>query len=266
MADLCGAIALQARPDHAALQAWHVGELVRFLGELGIPPGRVHPSYSAGGPLAALTAGRYRFDAQIPPDRLSQDAFLLAGVPEGNLICDRTRATLLSLHVHRPTPWGYRNEVHVDIGTAGRPRLIDVATVEYLLWRPQFAGAGRSRDDIVGLEPLDGGASIVGCGVERLAMVTNRLERIHDVDSLRPFYDELASALGRGWAPPTIPRGNACGCCTGSMRTWRSTPRRTSRAARTARCVRARAGARSWPGCGDRSHCASGRRRWSGFC
>jgi hypothetical protein len=201
MADLCGAIALGARPDHAALQAWHVGELVRFLGELGIPPGRVHPSYSAGGPVVALTAGRSRFDAQIPPDHLSRDAFLLAGVPAGNLICDGTRATLLSLHVHRPTPWGYRNEVHVDIGTAGRPRLIDVGTVEYLLWRPRFAGAGRRRDDIVGLEPLDGGASIAAFGVERLAMVTDRLERIHDVDGLRPFYDDLAVALGRRLGP-----------------------------------------------------------------
>jgi hypothetical protein len=201
MADVCGAIALRARPDHAALQAWHVGELVRFLGEVGIPPGRLHPSYSAGGPLATLTAGRYRFDAQIPPDHLSRDAFLQAGVPAANLICDRTRATLLSLHVHRPTPWGYRNEIHVDIGTAGRPRLIDVATVEYLLWRPRFAGAGRRREDIVGLEPLDGGASIAACGVERLAMAMDRLERVHDIDSLRPFYDDFAAALGRRLGP-----------------------------------------------------------------
>jgi hypothetical protein len=196
MADLCGAIALHQRPDYAALQAWHVGELMRFLGELGIPPERVHPSYSAGGPLEALTGGRYPFNIEIPPDHLSREAFLMAGVPERNLVGDRTRATLLSLHVHRPTPWGYRNEVHIDVGTARRPRLIDVATVEYLLWRPRFAGSRRRREDIVGLGPLEGGASIVAVGVERLAMATARLERIHDVDSLRPFYDELAAALG----------------------------------------------------------------------
>lgn len=201
MADLCGAIALRARPDYAALQAWQVGELVRFLGALGIPPGRILPSYSAGGPVAALTAGRFRFDAEIPPDRVSREAFLAAGVPDGNLVPDRTRATLLSLHLHRPTPWGYRNEIHVDVGDARAPRLVDVATVEYLLWRPRFAGTGGRREDIVGLDPLDGGASIAVCGVERLAMAAARLERVHDVDSLRSVYDALATALGRRLEP-----------------------------------------------------------------
>jgi hypothetical protein len=209
MADLCGAIALRARPDYAALQAWHVGELVRFLGELGIPPGRIHPSYSAGGLVAELTAERYRFHAEVPPDHVSREAFLLAGVPERNLVADRTRATLLSLHLHRPTPWGYRNEIHVDVGGAGRPRLVDVATVEYLLWRPRFAGPSQRRGDIVGLEPLDGGASIVGCGVERLAMAADGLERIHDVDSLRPFYDGLAGALGRRLEPADYRAGES---------------------------------------------------------
>jgi hypothetical protein len=197
MADLCGEIALAHPPDYPALQAWQIGELVRLLGSLGIPPDRIHASYAAGGRVADLTGGRYRFADAIPPDHLSRDAFLAAGVPEANLAPDATRATLLALHLHRPTPWGYRNEIHVDVGTFRHPRLVDVATAEYFLWRPRFRGAEFRREDIVGLDPLDAGATGIGCGLERLAMVANGLARIHKVDYLIPFYESLAAVLGR---------------------------------------------------------------------
>jgi hypothetical protein len=197
MGDLCGEIALRARPDYEVVQRWQIAELVRLLGVLGIPPARIHASYSAGGRIGALTAGRYRFDAEIPVDALSRDAFLAAGVPEANLRPDATRDTLLALHVHRPTPWGYRNEVHVDVGAPGRPRLIDVATAEYFVWRPRFRGPDPRREDIIGLLPLETGATGIGVGLERLAMVSNDLARIHDVDYLRPFYEAMRAAAGR---------------------------------------------------------------------
>jgi hypothetical protein len=201
MADLCGEIALAHRPDYRALQGWQIGELVRLLGSLGIPPERIHASYAAGGRIADLTGGRYRFTDAIPPDHLSRDAFRDAGVPEANLTPDATRATLLALHVHRATPWGYRNEIHVDVGNARHPRLVDVATAEYFLWRPRFRGVECRREDIVGLDPLEAGATGIGCGVERLAMVANGLARIHDVDYLEPFYEALAAVLGRALEP-----------------------------------------------------------------
>jgi hypothetical protein len=201
MADLCGEIAVARRPDYHALQGWQIGELVRLLAGLGIPPDRIHASYSSGGRVADLTGGRYRFDDVVPPDDLSRDAFIAAGVPETNLSPNGTRATFLALHVHRATPWGYRNEIHVDVGTARQPRLVDVATAEYFLWRPRFSGAESRREDIVGLDPLDAGATGIGCGLERLAMVANGLRRIHDVDYLQPFYDSLAAVLGRVLLP-----------------------------------------------------------------
>jgi hypothetical protein len=202
MGDLSGEIALRVRPDYERLQRWQIAELLRLFAAVGIPPARVHPSYSVGGRVVDLTAGAYRFAAEIPPDTLSRDAFLAAGVPEANLVPDATRATLLALHVHRPTPWGYRNEIHVDVGTRGRPRLIDVATAEYLLWRPRFRGAEPRREDILGLDPLDAGATGIGVGLERLAMVSQDLPRIHDVDYLQPFYDELRASRGGGALRP----------------------------------------------------------------
>jgi hypothetical protein len=209
MADLCGEIALEARPDYRALQGWQIGELVRLLGTLGIAPDRIHPSYSVGGRVADLTAGRYLLAETIPPDHLSREAFLDAGVPETNLIPDATRATLLALHVHRATPWGYRNEIHVDVGSARHPRLVDVATAEYFLWRPRFRTPLGRREDIVGLDPLDAGATGIGCGLERLAMVANGLGRIHDVDYLAPFYAMLAAALGRRLEPADYALGES---------------------------------------------------------
>ncbi len=196
LADLGGEIALATRPDYAALHGGQLRELVRFLGELGIAPDRVHASYCGGGSVVELTAGGYTFDHRIPADTLSRTALLEAGVPEANLIVDATRDTLLSLNVHRPTPWGYRNEVYVDVGVKGRPDLVDVATEEYFLWSPVFRPDGTTRADIVGLEDLDAGAAGVVCGVERLCAVVNDLRRIHDVDYLRPFYAMLRDLAG----------------------------------------------------------------------
>ena len=130
-------------------------------------------------------------------------------MPEANLTADATRATLLALHVHRPTPWGYRNEIHVDMGLPGRPRLIDVATAEYLRWRPRFRASEPRREDILGLEPLETGATGIGVGLERLAMVANSLPRIHDVDYLRPFYEGLREIRGHALRPDDYVAGES---------------------------------------------------------
>ena len=201
LADLCGAIALQSRPDYASLQRRQVAQLVTLLGELGIEPERIHASYSIGGVVAELTAGRYCFDQQIPPDQISREALLEAGVPEANLSPDATRTTLLALHVHRPTPWGYRSELYVQVDAPTGQQLVEVASLEYFLWRPRFRNPLPRRDEIVGLEPLETGASVLGIGLERLAMVAAGLAHIHDVDHLEPFYHTLAATLGRQLEP-----------------------------------------------------------------
>jgi hypothetical protein len=197
LSDLCGAIALCQRPDYRSLQSWQIEQLVGLLGTLGIGPERLHVSYSAGGRVAELTAGRYQFEQPIPPDSLSQEGFLAAGVPPAQLQPDSTRATFLALHVHRPTPWGYRNEVHLEVERTGRTELLEIATVEYFLWRPRFRNGQSSPKAIVGLDPLETGATLIACGLERLATAVNRLDRIHDVDYLQPFYRQLGPALGR---------------------------------------------------------------------
>ena len=187
MADLSGEIALRERPDYVEAQHWQVREFVRFLAQLGIGPGRVHASYCAGGKVAELTSGAYGFDFDIPADEATHRALLDAGIPGCNLIPDCTRDTLLSLHIHRASPWGFRNEIFIDIGTAGQPQLLDVATAEHLKWNPVFRGSG-DRENIVGLESIRNGYFGLSFGVERLCMAVNGARRVQEVDYLQPFY------------------------------------------------------------------------------
>lgn len=195
MADLNGEIALCERPDYVAAQRWQMEEFMRFLAQFGIGPERVHASYCVGGKVSDLTNGAYRFDYDIPPDEATRTALLAAGIPEANLIADRSRDTLLSLHVHRATPWGYRNEIFIETGHNGQPYLLDVATSEYLMWKPIFSG-NEDRENIVGLEPIRNGYFGIGLGVERLCMAVNDINRVQDVDYLLPFYRAAREIAG----------------------------------------------------------------------
>jgi len=196
MADLNGEIALQKTPDYAEMMAWQMSELVTFLGELDIPRERIHASYCAGGEIKYLTRGAYEFPFQVPADVATKNALLQAGVPEGNIIPDRSRDTLLALHIHRPTPWGYRTEIYINIGTLGSPSLLDAATSEYLLFNPVFDD-GIAREHICGLEKSSHGYFGISFGLERLCMAVNGLSNIHEVDYLKEFYDVFRSIVGR---------------------------------------------------------------------
>jgi hypothetical protein len=190
MADIAGQISLKERLDYARLQRWQVDRLVQLLADVGISKDRIHPSYNAGGTVEELTKGKYLFPFDVPEDTISHDAFLEAGVPEENLMPDRTRDTFLSLHLHRPTPWGYRNEVNVNVGTKENPKLLDVATLEYLPWVPRYNGEGISRN-IVGLDKNPTGAAISAVGRERLCLVVNGLSDVKQVDYIQKFYDAV---------------------------------------------------------------------------
>src|SRR3989344_875132 len=191
LADLTGMMAFTDRPDHNKLQRWQVRNLIDFLENLGISPDRVHASYCSGGKVADLTKGKYSFDFDVPEDEISRNAFIENGVPESNLIPDNSRDTFLSLHLHRPTPWGYRNEISVNIGTEEESKLVDIATIEYSQWAPLYKNSETTSKNIVDLRGCNNGFSIVATGLERLCMVANGLPRIQDVDYIIPFYEAL---------------------------------------------------------------------------
>lgn len=84
----------------------------------------------------------------------------------------------------------------MDIGSKENPQLIDLATLEYLLWTPKFKGDDQHSKNIVGLEESENGAVISALGLERLCMVANGLERVQDVDYISPFYQRIEQITG----------------------------------------------------------------------
>ena len=196
MSTLTGSLHFKEKPDYYKLQKKQASELIRFFENLGISRKRVYPTYHAGGTIRDVTNGTYSFDFVVPEDTLSKEAFLMAGVPEENLLPDRTRDTFLSLHLHRPTPFGYRNEILVNVGTKEKKRFVDCATVEYVLWKPLYNGP-ETAPHIYGLAPMTDGWSIAIVGLERLYMVANGLKRVQDVDYIKPFYDYFEETTGK---------------------------------------------------------------------
>ncbi len=184
ISDITGIQTFSYHPDYQRVQKENIAGLITFLSDMGIDKKRIFPSYCAGGSLQEITAGKYRFGFQVPEDKVSREAFLEAGIPEKNLALDKSRATFLSLNLYGNTsPWGYRNEVNLILKSG---QLLDIATAEYFLWKPV-----KNKGEIIGLDKSKFGCSLSGVGLERLCMVANGLERVQDVDSIRPFYETL---------------------------------------------------------------------------
>ncbi|MGV8150422.1 MAG: hypothetical protein ACP5NV_01715 [Candidatus Woesearchaeota archaeon] len=160
----------------------NIRALIDFFESNGIPKKKIFPSYQIGGSVKEITKGKYLFDCRIPSDP-SRDIFIEFGIPEKNLIPDNTRDTLLALSLNQTTPWGYRNEINVDVGTE---RLLDVATLEFFIWNPVM-----EKKTITGLVNSDSGAAINVIGLERFNMAINGFERVQDVDYIKPFYDRF---------------------------------------------------------------------------
>ena len=197
MADLIGMIGLSKRTDTLDLQKKQASSLVKLLESLGISKEQIYPSYQIGGDVPKVTDGRYDFSYKIHPDEIGRQILLEQGIPEENLIKDKTRDTLLALRLERQlpngkgktqikTPWGYRNEINVNIGTKENPKYVDIGTLERFVWKPIY-----EKGKIVGLEDIEDEVSIGAVGLERLCMVANGLDSVQEIDCIKPFYDIL---------------------------------------------------------------------------
>jgi hypothetical protein len=189
MADIPGAILLSGRRETEGIHRENVRKTIEFFKRLGLDPKRLYPSYSVGGSVAEITEGKYTFPFIVPEDTLSKDTFVESGVPRENLIADQTKDTFLALQIGgMKTPWGYRNELNYNIGTKEEPKYIDIGTLERCLWFPKYLGEEKA-SNINGLEELPHTFNVSAVGLERLCMCVNGLDRVQDVDSIKPFYD-----------------------------------------------------------------------------
>lgn len=198
LSDVYGALTFSTDVDYSGIHLTQIKNFVDFLVQIGIPKNSVYASYCTGGSVSMLTKEKYIFPFIVPEDVLSKKAFLDAGVSEENLIPDASRNTFLALHLYRPTPWGYRNEIFVDLGKNKQKKLLDVGTAEFIFYKPIYKSDESRAENIIGLEERTKlNFFVTGVGLERLCMAANDLERVHDVDYIKPFYDYLENQTGK---------------------------------------------------------------------
>jgi hypothetical protein len=182
MADLVGIGNFIKNTNREAFTRFEVQEFVKFFIKLGFSQNDIYISCFGGGKVNEITKGKYTFDKLIPPFEFGIKEWRAAGIPRKNIINDRTRDTLLALNVFgRPSPWGYRNEIYLKHKNG---ELIDVGTLEYLIWRPIFKNG-----EIVGIEDYEHFYGINLLGIERLCMIMNGYEHIALCDHIRPLIE-----------------------------------------------------------------------------
>ncbi len=181
MADIGGVINLVdgSRTSEAAL--FSMGNFYKFLTEtIKLSPDKLRITYCIGGSINHLTKGKYPLNKELPRDILVEN-WKRFGIKESQLLPDDTRDTLLSLNIFGlPTPWGYRNEILYE----HQGKLLDIATFEYLYYRPVF-----NEVKIVDLKKWEHCFVVSAVGVERLLMVVNDNVQITDCGHIKPVRD-----------------------------------------------------------------------------
>lgn len=128
---------------------------------------------------------KFNFDHKFSEDTEAKENFKSLGLKEGQIKPDASRNCFLMPDwvCGETVPWGYRNEInYLHNGS-----LVDIATIERLLWRPLYED-----NEIIGLEEWDKSMVISGAGLERLAMVTENLNDIYCVGNIEPLFDYIS--------------------------------------------------------------------------
>ena len=192
MSDISGMICFKEAHDYKEIQEFQISSLIHLLESFGLDKKKIYPTYSVGGPIFAISDGKYKFDFNVPEDSASKELFIKYGIPEKNLIKDSTRNSFLCLHLNRKTPWGYRNEIHYNISSEEKPELLDIATFENLIWLPTFKpGIPEEAQNINGITKFQHSLHLSVIGVERFAMIVNGLNKIQEIDYLRNYFEKV---------------------------------------------------------------------------
>lgn len=200
MADLAGMASLKGtEKDVYSMQLKQAKNLIDLLTEFGIDKNRIFPTYQPAMKLSDVPIktqnSKYSFEFNIPEDKLGKKVFLELGIPEENITPDYSGAPLLQLNLSKrcergimrvPSPWGYRNEINFNLGTLANPQFLDIGTLERFAYKPLF-----DNEKIISLSEIDDTVSIGGVGLERLCMAVNGLDRVQDVDFIKPLYSAM---------------------------------------------------------------------------
>ncbi len=184
MADIGGAISFVDGSKLDEVTEFSVKNLYDFLiHKLKLSPDLLRIKYCQGGNVTNLTNRKYPLKKDLEADPKIA-LWQQLGISKNQLIPDRSRDTLLALHIYLlPTPWGYRNEIFYE----HEDRLLDIATFEYLFLRPIF----NTRGDIKDLNKWEHCFVISAVGVERILMVVNNYKTIMECSHIKPLTETI---------------------------------------------------------------------------
>lgn len=166
--------------------------ILEFLTEtIGLDKSRLKVTYFSGSHLSKIGANkegknRFSFEYYFPEDKESKETLLNLGLKDDQVVPDNSRDCFLIPNwiCGEVAPWGYRNEINYRTDSG----LVDIATVERLIWRPIY-----NNGKITGVEDWGKVFVINGSGLERLVMLANNLESVFEIESIKPLYDFLGS-------------------------------------------------------------------------
>lgn len=180
LADIHGQMILSSNEKMEEKLRISINHIWNFLTKtMGFLPEQVYISSCKGGKSKEVTNGRYDIKKEIPKEELAVKIWKEVGVKNIKIT---NKETFLSLNMQRPTPWGYRNEIFVKVDG----KLLDVATLEYLLFKPIFKD-----EKIVDIEIGNFLLVASGVGVERMLVAKNNYKRIIECDHIFPIYEKV---------------------------------------------------------------------------
>lgn len=153
---------------------------------LKLEPENIFITYFGGCSVKDTGRSKFDFDFYIPEDSMSKQFFVEAGIPEKNISPIYNRDNFLMINFTIGVgPWGYRNEIFYKMPDGS---LLDIATIEHLLWRPVIDPEKLTVVDLVDWENC---FVIDGFGVERTLMAVNRLGYIQQCDNILPLFQKI---------------------------------------------------------------------------
>ena len=153
---------------------------------LKLEPENIFVTYFGGCSVKDVGRSKFYFDFFIPEDSVSKKFFIEAGIPEKNISPIDNRDNFLMINFTIGVgPWGYRNEIFYKMPNGF---LLDVATIEHLLWRPII---DHEKNQVIGLVDWENCFVIDGFGVERTLMAVNKLDYIQQCGNIFPLFSKI---------------------------------------------------------------------------
>ncbi len=184
MADVAGLIIQKGNAKHREAVEFSINSMLSFIKSLSLDLNKIRVAYFEETNIDEATDGKYKLNKNFPTDPMFTYWENSSGLKKNQFIANHNRDTMLSLNIFGlPTPWGYRNEIFYE----HQGRLLDIGTVEHLMYAPVF----NEQKEVVDIKPFEHSIAVTGVGVERILMVVNDISNVWDIDTIKPLVEKV---------------------------------------------------------------------------